>query len=127
MIKKILPVFVLFSLLLSACNVITSSSGTQPPAVVVTETQAPAASVNEVLIIINKFKFEPRTITVKAGTMVTWINEDSFTHDIIGENNSFVSPSLLNGQKFSIKFEQTGTYNYYCGIHPVMKGSVIVE
>jgi amicyanin len=125
MIKKLLPVLVLLTLLLSACNVITSSSGTQPPPVV--ETQLPVPSENEVFIIINKFKFEPRDTTVKAGTKVTWINEDSFTHDIIGEGNSFVSPSLLKGQRFSITFAQAGTYNYSCGIHPVMKGAVIVE
>jgi plastocyanin len=76
-------------------------------------------------VTIKNFSFSPNALTVKAGTTVAWINEDSATHTI--KSDAFNSGNLSNGQKFEFKFEKAGSFDYSCGIHPSMKGKIIVE
>jgi len=74
---------------------------------------------------ISNFAFDPATITVDKGSTVTWINKDSVAHTITG--TGFDSGSFDTGQNYSHKFDQAGTYEYYCAIHPSMKGTVVVK
>lgn len=76
-------------------------------------------------VTIKNFAFSPATITVKAGTTVVWTNEDSATHTV--NSATFNSGNLGTGQTFSQTFSTPGTFNYSCGIHPSMKGVVIVQ
>ena len=69
--------------------------------------------------------FVPTTITVPSETTVTWTNKDSATHTITG--NNFDSGPLSQDQTFSQVFNETGTFDYYCKIHPSMRGRVIVQ
>ncbi|MDD1684973.1 MAG: cupredoxin domain-containing protein [Methanoregula sp.] len=81
-------------------------------------------------ITISNFAFSPATLTVKAGTTVTWTNEDSAPHTVVSDANApvpFTSPSLATGSSFPFTFTQAGTYSYHCSIHPSMKGTVVVE
>ena len=77
---------------------------------------------------IANFEFKPQTVVVKPGTKVTWTNADSSIHDIKDTSPlaTPVSPSLSQGDTFSITYAQPGTYSYVCGIHPYMTGSVEV-
>ena len=84
----------------------------------------PPASGNSVSI--QGFAFNPATLTIKAGTTVTWTNEDSASHTITSAG-FFDSGTVATGQTFSKTFDQPGTYNYACSIHPSMKGKIIVE
>lgn len=80
---------------------------------------------SEITVHIRNFAFDPQTVTIKAGETVTWVNDDSVSHDIkIGD---FTSPVFDQGKSFSRKFDTTGQYDYSCGIHPNMKGKVVVE
>ena len=72
------------------------------------------------------FTFKPSTLTVKAGTTVTWTNRDGFAHTVDSEDDSFVSESLNQGDSFRHTFETTGTFPYICGIHNSMTGTVTV-
>jgi plastocyanin len=65
---------------------------------------------------ITSFRFDPKTLTVPAGTTVEWINE-SGRHTIEADNGAFRSAALETGEKFSFKFDKPGTYNYYCTFH----------
>jgi len=77
---------------------------------------------------IDNFSFGPATLTVPAGTTVTWINQDDVPHNIVSsEGKTLKSPVLDTDQKFSYTFTTAGTYSYYCGIHPKMTGKVIVQ
>lgn len=77
---------------------------------------------------IDNFSFAPATLTVPAGTTVTWINRDDIPHTIVSsEGKVLKSPVLDTDQKFSYTFTQPGTYAYFCGIHPKMTGKVIVQ
>ena len=75
------------------------------------------------------FQFEPKSLTVKAGSTVTWTNEDTATHSIKDTSQlaTPVSPDLVGkGTTFSITYGQPGSYSYICGIHQYMSGSVQV-
>ena len=83
---------------------------------------ASAATVN-----IDNFKFAPPTLTVTAGTTVTWKNEDDSPHRIGDKNGTFKSAALDTDDTFSHTFAATGEYPYICTIHPYMVGKVIVK
>lgn len=110
---------ILAVLFLGGCGVQTSQ-----PTLPVQSPSHPAQSSGST-VTINNFSFSPSTLTVKAGTTVAWINEDSATHTI--KSDVFNSGELNNGQKFEFKFEKTGSFDYSCGIHPSMKGKIIIE
>ena len=74
---------------------------------------------------IQNFSFQPSNIIVKKGETVTWVNKDSATHNIKGDN--FTSGSLGNGATYKNTFNVTGVFNYICSVHPSMKGTVTVE
>jgi plastocyanin len=70
------------------------------------------------------FKFAPTPLTVKAGDTVTFDNHDSTVHSVVGPG--FRSNALDTDDKFMFKFDKPGEYSYFCGLHPFMKGKVIV-
>ncbi len=73
------------------------------------------------------FCFEPSIVRVDVGATVTWRNESDQPHSVTGQNASWGSyEELLNGAATSRAFETTGTYAYYCMIHPGMIGVVVV-
>ena len=79
-------------------------------------------------ISIDNFSFTPATLTVKAGTTVTWTNRDDIPHGIASSNNAFKrSAALDTDNSFSFTFTTAGTYQYFCYIHPHMVGSIVVE
>ena len=77
---------------------------------------------------IDNFSFTPKTLTVKAGTTVTWTNRDDIPHGVASSNNAFAkSKPLDTDDSYSFTFTTTGAYQYFCYIHPHMVGSIIVE
>jgi amicyanin len=85
-----------------------------------------AASADAVSI--DNFVFTPPTLTVKAGTTVTWTNRDDIPHGIASDNNAFPrSKALDTDDSFSFTFTAPGTYKYFCYVHPHMTGTVVVE
>lgn len=87
--------------------------------------QHPTVSQSANQISIKNFAFVPDQLNINKGEMVTWINKDSTIHRISG--NGFQSVDLTEGQSYSFTFNNAGTYDYICGIHPSMKGKVIVK
>jgi amicyanin len=72
------------------------------------------------------FKFNPATLTVAAGTSVTWTNQDEEPHTIAAKDGSFHSPGMDAHGSYSFTFTTPGTYDYICSIHPFMTGTVVV-
>jgi plastocyanin len=77
-------------------------------------------------VTIANFAFSPDTLTVKVGTTVKWTNQDSATHNVTAEDNSFKSGDLNQGDSFSFTFTTAGTYAYRCGFHASMKATITV-
>jgi plastocyanin len=87
------------------------------------QSAAPSGSIS-----IDNFTFNPPTLTVKAGTKVTWTNKDDIPHGIGSANNAFTrSKALDTDDSFSFTFATPGTYQYFCYIHPHMTGTIVVQ
>ena len=86
---------------------------------------APAANPGAVQI--DNFAFTPATLTVAAGTTVTWKNDDDSPHRIGDKNGTFKSAALDTDDSFSHTFAASGEYPYICTIHPYMIGKIIVK
>jgi plastocyanin len=80
-----------------------------------------------VSITIDNFSFTPKEITVPKGTTVTWINHDDVPHTVVSTDSKFKSRALDTDEKFSFTFSNSGAYGYFCSVHPVMTGKVIVR
>ena len=76
---------------------------------------------------IDNFIFGPQTVTVPAGTTVTWTNSDDIPHTAVSTDGVFKSKVMDTDEKFSYTFTKAGTYPYYCSIHPKMTGTVVVK
>jgi plastocyanin len=76
---------------------------------------------------IDQFTFAPHQVTVKAGTTVTWINDDDVPHTVASSTKLFKSKTLDTKDRFSFTFTTPGTYEYFCSLHPHMTGAVVVE
>lgn len=88
----------------------------------------PAVQSSAVTVDIKDFVFAPATLTVQKGTKVTWINGDGAPHTVTSLSGGVLnSPNLSFGESFSFTFEEAGTFDYKCAIHPMMRGVVIVE
>jgi plastocyanin len=85
---------------------------------------APAADAE---VQIDQYAFLPQRVTVKAGTTVTWSNDDDDSHTVASSSKLFKSKALDTGDKFSFTFTTPGTYAYICSVHPYMTGTVVVE
>jgi plastocyanin len=77
--------------------------------------------------------FVPETLTVSKGTIITWTNGDSTLHTVTSgsaesgnSGTEFDSSYLAAGKTFQHQFSTSGTFDYYCTLHPFMKGKVVV-
>ena len=75
---------------------------------------------------IDNFAFTPAVLTVKPGTKVTFENHDDIPHLVVAVDGKYRSKALDTNDKFSIAFDKPGEYAYFCGLHPTMKGKIIV-
>ena len=79
------------------------------------------------VVIARDFMFAPLTITIAAGTTVTWTNRDDEPHTVVSDSGLFRSGALDTNESFSFRFEKPGTYHYACSIHPRMVGTIVVQ
>ncbi len=78
-------------------------------------------------VTIKNFDFSPMSLTVKAGTTVTWKNLDGEPHTITSVDGLFRSGALDSDETYSFRFDKPGTYKYVCSIHPRMTASIVVK
>ncbi len=87
-------------------------------------------------VMIKNFEFVPQTVTIAAGGTLRWINADVANHQISSgvvegdrprPDGRVSSPLLFRGDEFTAPFTAPGEYPYYCGIHPFMRGTIIVK
>jgi glucose/arabinose dehydrogenase/plastocyanin len=103
-------------------------TGTPPGTPAVTPT--PGALVVDVDM--QNFRFVPDEIEIEVGTTVRWTNQDNVPHTVTAgtrdnPTNLFDSGNLAPGATFTFTFNQVGTFNYFCALHPGMDGMVEVE
>jgi Plastocyanin len=80
-------------------------------------------------VIIERSRFATPELRVPVGTTVRFENRDEFAHTVTSVDGApvvFDSGELGEGAEFEITFDQPGTYDYVCEIHPTMRGTVLV-
>jgi plastocyanin len=70
--------------------------------------------------------FVPATLTVRAGSTVTWTNHDEEPHTVAANDGSFHSPGMDSQGTYSHTFPTAGKFEYICSIHPFMHATVVV-
>jgi plastocyanin len=100
--------------------------GKQPLAVIDTAFSAPSKGEG-VAVTIDNFHFAPEVLTVASGTTVVWQNQDDVPHTIVDTEKRFRSAPLDTEDRFQYTFTKSGVYPYYCSLHPMMTGKVIVR
>ena len=122
MVRTCLCITVLTFLLFNAVALLAAGSGYFG-----STTQQGQEQTEEVKI--DNFSFLPTTLTVAAGTTVTWINRDDIPHTVVSSDDPrvFKSKALDTDDRFSFTFTKAGTYSYFCSIHPKMTGRVVVQ
>ena len=126
--KKILVILVAL-IVMGGVYYLTADNETQMPTPTPTSStsavETPTSS--NVTVNIKNFVFDPATISVKPGTRITWVNNDSVPHTVTSDSGSLLnSGTLAPGQSFSFSFSSVTSVNYHCALHPAMKGTVIV-
>lgn len=95
-----------------------------------------SASPGSVVIEIKNFEFVPAQITVPRGSVVRWVNADVANHQVTTgvadagrarPDGRVASPLMFRGDGFSASFATPGEHPYYCGIHPFMRGTIVVR
>ena len=77
--------------------------------------------------------FIPSPVTIPIGGTVTWDNSDNAAHTATagsaedGPSGVWDSSLIMAGGSYSFTFEEAGSYDYFCMVHPWMAGLVIVE
>ena len=87
------------------------------------------ASAAAYCVAMKGYAFSPATLTVPAGSTVTWTNQDTAPHDVKTTSGpvSIHSPMLNKGQSWSFTFTTAGSYGYYCTVHPDMTAGITVQ
>jgi plastocyanin/sugar lactone lactonase YvrE len=99
-----------------------------PPAASDAATPAGADDMHTTVAVeIKDYAFTPPTLTVPAGTTVTWTNNDAVPHTATASDASFDSGNLNPGQSYSFTFATPGSYPYACQYHAGMTGTIVVQ
>ena len=85
-----------------------------------------ANAAAEATVTIDNFTFKPEILTIKPGTIVTFINHDDIPHSIVDSGGKFKSKVLDTDESFKMTFEAAGNIGYFCGLHPHMTGRIVV-
>jgi LPXTG-motif cell wall-anchored protein len=90
------------------------------------EKEAPATASATRTVAMRNIEFKPRNITIDPGDTVQWRNEDPERHNALGENGSFETPVIEDGETSSHTFSQKGSYPYFCSLHAGMEARITV-
>jgi plastocyanin len=71
--------------------------------------------------------FQPRDLTVKAGTTIVWNNKGGQAHTVAADKGAFDSGMIKPGASWKYQFKTPGEYAYGCTPHPWMTGIVRVN
>ena len=90
-----------------------------------TEPEPPASNGNTVDIV--DFAYVPPNLSVPAGTVITWTNEDNQPHTVSADDgDSFESGIFDEGETYQLTAPAPGTYPYHCAVHPFMTATLTV-
>lgn len=111
----------------SLCFIFFIASCKSSPEKPLQESSSPEKTTNKIYTVeIREMKFQPAELVVQKGDTVVWVNKDIVAHDVTEEpGKAWTSSTLATGQSWSLIVTQSA--NYYCSIHVVMKGKLMIE
>jgi plastocyanin len=109
------------ALALAVLVLMSGTSNHSQSALTVAQTMGPTR------VTIENYTFKTSTITITAGDTVVWKNLDDDPHTVTAVDGSFDSKGLAQGDTFTHRFTKPGKYSYYCKVHPMMRGTIIVK
>ena len=124
---------ILTTVLLSACG---GGTSTTTPTPTPTPPAAPSPSpgppaVNITMPIgasdLKDTAYAPNPLTVTVGTVVTFVNNDTTTHDATAVTGGFATGPIFAGRSATVTLATAGTFQYFCTIHPGMTGTLRVQ
>jgi plastocyanin len=87
----------------------------------------PPAVKPAVIVHMKNFAFVPAKVQIKPGDVVEWINDDTDAHTVDSPDKLFDSGGLDTHDTYTHAFATTGSFAYFCSLHPYMKGTVVVK
>ena len=75
-----------------------------------------AHGANRFTVALTNFRFQPKTVTIKAGTTVEWVDNQGI-HTVTSDRPGFKSPVLSSGKHFRFRFDRPGIFLYHCEFH----------
>ena len=121
--KYLIAIFMVLIFFTAAC----SASQSAPEQTAAKTIGRSGDSGKVVAVAIRGFKFVPAEVNIKAGETVVWTNEDSTPHTVESSDGTLKSDQLSKGDTYKFTFTKAGKYDYNCGIHKSMHGSVTVQ
>lgn len=86
----------------------------------------PAAVSAETAVSILDYSFDAETVEIPVGTTVTWTNDGGVIHTTTAADGLWDSGILSSGDAFSHTFDEAGSFDYICSLHPSMVGTIVV-
>lgn len=78
-------------------------------------------------IAIEATSFQPKSMTVKAGDVIVWTNNDPFPHTATSQAAGFDSHAIAPGKSWTYTAATRGEFTYVCTLHPTMTATLKVE
>ncbi|MDB5394645.1 MAG: hypothetical protein JWM91_2151 [Rhodospirillales bacterium] len=78
-------------------------------------------------VTIDNFSFTPNVITVKPGTHIVFKNQDDLPHTVVIPGMQLKSAMMDTDGTYEAVLEKPGDFRYFCGVHPMMTGEIIVK
>lgn len=111
--------FLIIALMFTSCSGNSTEKSGETPADIVSTPKSYTVEIKQMA-------FNPAEITVNKGDTVIFINNDILAHNATEETSKlWASPDLEPGQSWILEAKVSS--DYYCTIHPVMKGKIIVK
>ena len=85
-------------------------------------TTAPPTTIH-----IHNYAFNPKTVTIPVGGTVRFVNDDDEPHTATAFDKTFDSKGLDTNESYKHTFTTAGTFRYFCTLHPMMRGSIVVK
>jgi plastocyanin len=102
-------------------------SGASMPASTAAPASAATPSGAATAVQIANYSFKPGTLTVKAGTKVSFTNQDAAPHTATSnQSGAFDTGTLAKGQSKTVTLSKPGTYAFHCAFHAFMTGTITV-
>lgn len=121
---------IIFGVVFFSKNTMQQNTNSAPVETINTQSsQNTSSSTSQIVnISIENFAFSQGTVTINKGDTIVWKNIDKVPHQIEGVAlKDLKGPVMGYGLTYSFTFNEVGTYDYFCAIHPMMKGKIIVK